>query len=99
MIRLIFVISALAFGYWRSGWWGAFSMLIITAIVLSPFAYGGQEKQVKTRTVAGLQTAEDFTDEEENETWGARRGKRIDPTRPTPEDYAAMITNNYGKRV
>lgn len=92
MIRLAIVILLLAFGYDHGGWYGALGMLLVLAAVLSPFAYGQKAQQVQQRPQR--QDPDFSTGEQVN----VRKGQRVDPTRPTTDDYAAMITDNYGHR-
>ena len=86
MARISFVVIMLVLGWMHGGWWGVWSMLIISALCLAPFM-----PQDRGPT---LPRTEDWNPDEV--VTGAIKGHR-DPTRPSPEDFAAMITDNYGK--
>jgi uncharacterized protein (DUF58 family) len=91
LIRLAIVILILAVGYDHGGWYGVLAMLLILALVLAPFAYGEKPQQAQQMR----RQDPDFSLSEQTDV---RKGQRVDPTRPTEDDFAGMITNNYGKR-
>jgi hypothetical protein len=95
LIRLAVVILLLAFGYDHGGWYGALGMLLILAAVLAPFAYREKPQQAQQAQQMQQRQDPDFSTDEQT---GVRKGRRIDPTRPNADDYAAMITDNYGHR-
>lgn len=70
----------LGWGFQKAGWWGVYSMFLVCGILLPPFKASPRQERVQ---------------EAPHEDVPARRGKRVDPTRPNHEDYAAMITDNY----
>lgn len=78
------VLLAIGWGYHVGGSWGAYSMFLISGIILG-CCVNPPEGREESPTMM-------------DEGVPARRGKRVDPTRPTQDDYAAMITDNYGKR-
>lgn len=88
MIRLCIVALILGWGYHKGSWWGVYTMLLISGIVLPIFRAGMNDAR-EDRTTANPSLPDDHT------LVPARRGKRVDPTRPTHEDYAAMITDNF----
>jgi hypothetical protein len=88
MIRVCIVALFIGWGYHKGGWWGAFSMLLISGIVLPLFSQGmGMAREERNPKLP-----------DDNAYAPARRGKRVDPTRPTHEDYAAMMTDNFKGR-
>lgn len=89
MVKLVFLIFMLWVGWHYGGWWGVYSMFLISAVCLAPFAHQHQQPQEKQISKSDWNPDEVVT--------GARKG-HPDPTRPGPEDYAAMVTDNYGKR-
>lgn len=91
MIRLCIAGLLLGWGYHAGSWWGLYSMLLLSGVVLPLFTRGMNEAQGQRH-----QTALEASDEAQDVP--ARRGRRIDPTRPNHEDYAAMITDNFKGR-
>lgn len=85
MIRVCIVALVLGWGFHSGGWWGAYSMLLVCGIVLPLFSRPKEERAERVQ-------------EARFEEVPARKGKRVDPTRPSHEDYAAMITNNFKRR-
>lgn len=86
MIRVCIVALMIGWGYHKGGWWGAYSMLLISAVILCALVGGIREAEGAQAIAAA------------DEDVPARRGRRVDPTRPTHEDYAAMTTNNFKGR-
>lgn len=90
MIRISVVALLLAWGAWKGGVYGMIAVgIFIVPILLWIFGKPDPAAQEARRDERELFSAEEVT--------GARKGHR-DPTRPTEDDYAAMITDNYGKR-
>lgn len=90
MVRTIIVISLLAWGFWKGGLYGVLAVLLfVIPILLAIFGKPDPAAQEARRDASELFSTEELS--------GARKGHR-DPTRPTEDDYAAMVTDNYGKR-
>lgn len=90
MLRISFVLAMLVIGGIYGGLWGVWSALILAAIIMR-ILFGSAEAQPQER----VQRAQDWNYNEV--VSGTIKGHR-DPTRPTEDDYAAMITDDYGKR-
>lgn len=90
MVRTVIVISLIAWGFWKGGIYGVLAVVLFAVpILLLVFGKPDPAAQEARRDERELFSTEELS--------GVRKGHR-DPTRPTEDDYAAMITDDYGKR-
>jgi len=101
LFKLALVITLCSFGWYADGSYkGAAAMLILIVFIWFLIAVGDDswhaqwEAQARINAKAmrdEFQTAQDFTEDPQGPS---RKGERLnpDPTRPTSEDYAGLIT-------
>jgi hypothetical protein len=89
-VKLVFVVAVLAGGWAAEGsWQGAAAWAMILAFLWFVWAFMHYDPNAQ-RPVREPQPVDDFNPDGKP----AIRGKRNpDPTRPTTDDYAGMLTN------
>ncbi len=79
--RLTIFLVSLGLSAWAGGWYGILATVIVLGLI--GFLIGPPRRdEIPTRYEQVEPEWEAFTP--------ARKGSEIDPTRPTPEDYAAL---------
>jgi hypothetical protein len=87
IVRLAFIVLPIVWGYHAGGPWGAYTMFLVMGAVGGCLA---APKPAQARRMPATAIVDEGVP--------ARRGRREDPTRPTTDDYAGLIVNDYMRR-